>query len=113
MGGRSAWSGVGRGVSGQGEEDPLELQKKAGHVSLRYRQLEAIIRIAESLAKMKLQPFATEMDVEEALRLFQVSTLDAAMSGSLSGEGETLCAGRTGDMLAWGALDTENQVPLL
>lgn len=50
------------------------------------RQLEAIVRIAEALSKMKLQPFATEADVEEALRLFQVSTLDAALSGNLSGE---------------------------
>merc|ERR1712080_132286 len=31
------------------------------------------------------RPFATEADVDEALRVFQVSTLDAAMSGSLSG----------------------------
>lgn len=52
------------------------------------RQLEAIVRISESLGKMKLQPFATEADVEEALRLFQVSTLDAALSGSLSGKGQ-------------------------
>lgn len=44
------------------------------------------MRIAEALSKMKLQPFATEADVEEALRLFQVSTLDAALSGTLSGE---------------------------
>lgn len=43
------------------------------------------MRIAEALSKMKLQPFATEADVEEALRLFQVSTLDAALSGTLSG----------------------------
>lgn len=49
------------------------------------RQLEAIIRISESLAKMSLSPFATEVHVDEALRLFQVSTLEAAMSGSLSG----------------------------
>ncbi len=49
------------------------------------RQLEAIVRISESLAKMRLAPFATEADVDEALRLFQVSTLDAAMSGSLAG----------------------------
>uniref|UniRef100_A0A8U7M9Y8 DNA replication licensing factor MCM5 n=2 Tax=Corvus moneduloides TaxID=1196302 RepID=A0A8U7M9Y8_CORMO len=54
-------------------------------IPITIRQLEAIVRIAESLAKMRLQPFATEADVEEALRLFQVSTLDAAMSGSLSG----------------------------
>ena len=52
-----------------------------------HRQLEAIIRISESLAKMRLAPFATDADVDEALRLFQVSTLDAAMSGSLSGMG--------------------------
>lgn len=44
------------------------------------------MRIAEALSKMRLQPFATEADVEEALRLFQVSTLDAALSGTLSGE---------------------------
>lgn len=44
------------------------------------------MRIAEALSKMRLQPFATEADVEEALRLFQVSTLDAALSGTLSGK---------------------------
>lgn len=43
------------------------------------------MRIAESLAKMKLQAVAGEEEVDEALRLFQVSTLDAALSGSLSG----------------------------
>lgn len=49
------------------------------------RQLEAVVRMSESLAKMQLQPFATEVHVDESLRLFQVSTLDAAMSGSLAG----------------------------
>ena len=44
-----------------------------------------MIRLSESLAKMHLLPFATEVHVDEALRLFQVSTLDAAMSGSLAG----------------------------
>ena len=34
---------------------------------------------------MRLATFATEADVDEALRLFQVSTLDAAMTGSLAG----------------------------
>ncbi|KFP61273.1 DNA replication licensing factor MCM5 [Cariama cristata] len=64
---------------------PCEQGYTGGNISFGHRQLEAIVRIAESLGKMKLQPFATEADVEEALRLFQVSTLDAAMSGSLSG----------------------------
>ena len=51
-----------------------------------YRQLEAIVRISESLAKMSMLPFATEVHVDEALRLFQVSTLEAAQSGKLAGE---------------------------
>ena len=54
-------------------------------IPITVRQLEAIIRTSESLAKMRLEPFASEADVDEALRLFQVSTLDAAMSGSLTG----------------------------
>lgn len=49
------------------------------------------MRIAESLAKMKLQAVAGEEEVDEALRLFQVSTLDAALSGSLSGERVSVC----------------------
>lgn len=36
------------------------------------RQLEAIVRISESLAKMRLAPFAGHPEVDEALRLFQV-----------------------------------------
>lgn len=58
---------------------------KRTSIPITVRQLEAIVRISESLAKMRLAPFATEADVDEALRLFQVSTLDAALSGSLQG----------------------------
>ncbi|XP_020514567.1 DNA replication licensing factor MCM5 [Labrus bergylta] len=58
---------------------------KRPSIPITVRQLEAVIRIAESLAKMKLQAVAGEEEVDEALRLFQVSTLDAALSGSLSG----------------------------
>ncbi|XP_061401034.1 DNA replication licensing factor Mcm5 [Musca vetustissima] len=54
-------------------------------IPITVRQLEAIIRISESLAKMSLLPFATDEHVNESLRLFQVSTLDAAMTGSLAG----------------------------
>lgn len=49
------------------------------------RQLEAIIRISESLAKMQLQSFVSDAHVAEALRLFQVSTLEAATSESFTG----------------------------
>lgn len=58
---------------------------KQSAIPITVRQLEAIVRIAEAQAKMRLAPFATEADVEEALRLFHVSTLEAAMSGSLEG----------------------------
>ena len=69
--------------SGAGE---LERQTgKRGAIPLTVRQLEAIVRISESYAKMKLKPFVNEKDVDAALRLFQVSTLDAAMSGDLDG----------------------------
>uniref|UniRef100_A0A8D8B1J5 DNA replication licensing factor MCM5 n=1 Tax=Culex pipiens TaxID=7175 RepID=A0A8D8B1J5_CULPI len=69
--------------SGAGEAE-RQADKRLS-IPITVRQLEAVIRISESLAKMQLQPFATEQNVTEALRLFQVSTLDAAMSGSLAG----------------------------
>lgn len=47
-------------------------------IPITVRQLEAIIRITESLAKLELNPIATEKHVEEAIRLFQASTMDAA-----------------------------------
>lgn len=67
------------------KEHERETEKRMS-IPITVRQLEAIIRISESLAKMQLQPFATESHITEALRLFQVSTLNAAMSGSLAGE---------------------------
>eukprot|EP01134_Creolimax_fragrantissima_P002299 CFRG2299T1 len=54
-------------------------------IPITVRQLEAIIRISESLAKMRLMPFATYSNVEEALRLFRVSTLQAAQNGDITG----------------------------
>lgn len=54
-------------------------------IPITVRQLEAVIRISESLAKMRMQPFANDQDVNESLRLFNVSTMSAAMSGSLNG----------------------------
>ncbi|XP_065563220.1 DNA replication licensing factor Mcm5-like [Artemia franciscana] len=65
-------------------EHELDSEKRLS-IPITVRQLEAVIRISESLAKMQLLPFATDAHVDEALRLFQVSTLDAAMSGSLAG----------------------------
>lgn len=56
-------------------------------IPITVRQLEAIIRIAESLAKLTLSPVANEGHVDEAIRLFLASTMDAAMSGERAGVG--------------------------
>mmetsp|Transcript_25578 Transcript_25578/g.35306 ORF Transcript_25578/g.35306 Transcript_25578/m.35306 type:complete len:748 (+) Transcript_25578:109-2352(+) len=50
-------------------------------VPITVRQLEAIIRVSESLAKMAMQSEATEAHVAEALRLFNISTIDASRAG--------------------------------
>jgi len=47
-------------------------------IPITVRQLEAIIRISESLAKMELREDVDIGHVEESLRLFTVSTLDSA-----------------------------------
>jgi len=55
-------------------------------IPITVRQLEAIIRLSESLARMELKNEATADHVQEAIRLFQVSTYQAATS-SFGGEG--------------------------
>ncbi|KAL3744245.1 hypothetical protein ACJRO7_013494 [Eucalyptus globulus] len=54
---------------------------EAAAIPITVRQLEAIVRLSEALAKMKLSHVATEENVQEAIRLFTVSTMDAARSG--------------------------------
>ncbi|KAG5455528.1 MAG: dna replication licensing factor mcm5 [Olpidium bornovanus] len=54
-------------------------------IPITLRQLEAIIRISESLAKITLSPVATEEHVDEAIRLFKYSTMDAVRSGQVDG----------------------------
>ncbi|VAI50770.1 unnamed protein product [Triticum turgidum subsp. durum] len=54
---------------------------RAAAIPITVRQLEAIIRLSESLAKMRLTSVATPEHIEEAFRLFNVSTVDAARSG--------------------------------
>merc|ERR1712048_147913 len=59
----------------------MKEEKEAGRdagIPITVRQLEAIIRISESLAKMELKDDVDIEHVEEALRLFTVSTLDSA-----------------------------------
>jgi DNA replication licensing factor MCM5 len=47
-------------------------------VPVTVRQLEALVRLAESLAKMRLEASVKPQDVHEALRIFKVSTMTAA-----------------------------------
>merc|ERR1711862_53683 len=59
----------------------MKEEKDAGRdngIPITVRQLEAIIRISESLAKMEMKDDVDIEHVEEALRLFTVSTLDSA-----------------------------------
>lgn len=54
-------------------------------IPITVRQLEAIIRISESLAKLTLLPVATADHVDEAIRLFTASTMNAVDQGIQSG----------------------------
>lgn len=51
-------------------------------IPITIRQLEAIVRISESIAKIHLSPVATEKHVDEAIRLFRASTMNAVNEGS-------------------------------
>lgn len=53
------------------------MKEQRDAVPITVRQLEAIIRISEALAKMQLCEDVDVGHVEEALRLFSVSTLDS------------------------------------
>ncbi|KHO01468.1 DNA replication licensing factor mcm5 [Metarhizium album ARSEF 1941] len=66
-----------------------ELEANArSSIPITVRQLEAIVRITESLAKLSLSPVATEEHVDEAIRLFLCSTMDAVNQGSNQGSRE-------------------------
>lgn len=54
-------------------------------IPITVRQLEAIIRITELLAKLTLLPIATVEHVDEAIRLFTSSTMNAVDQGLQSG----------------------------
>lgn len=66
-----------------------EVERNArSSIPITVRQLEAIIRITESLAKLTLSPVATTDHVDEAIRLFLASTMDAVNQGQNQGSKE-------------------------
>lgn len=54
------------------------VSKKTNGIPITVRQLEAIIRISEAVAKIHLEPIVLARHVDEAHRLFKISTLNAA-----------------------------------
>lgn len=62
-------------------DDKESARVHGGRIPITVRQLEAIIRMSESLAKMQLKDVVEKEHVEEAHRIFKVSTLQAATSG--------------------------------
>nr|POE72764.1 dna replication licensing factor mcm5 [Quercus suber] len=64
-------------------------------IPITVRQLESLVRLTESLAKLELQPIATEAHVDEAIRLFLGSTMDAVLSAG--GHGDTSHLGIAGN----------------
>lgn len=59
-------------------------------IPITVRQLEALVRISESLARMRIDNTVRAEDVTEALRLFKVSTM--AASAADQGQGNTYAA---------------------
>jgi DNA replication licensing factor MCM5 len=55
--------------------------RKTNGIPITVRQLEAVIRLSESIARMHLQTMVKPQHIEEAHRLFKISTLNAAASG--------------------------------
>ena len=51
-------------------------------IPITVRQLEALVRVSESLAKMRLDSKVQSEDIAEALRLFKVSTMTANSADS-------------------------------
>ena len=62
-------------------------------IPITVRQLEALVRISESLAKMRLDEDVRSEDVAEALRLFKVSTMAANQADQNMAGGMGLGAG--------------------
>ena len=61
-------------------------------IPITVRQLEALVRLSESLAKVRLDSEVRIEDVNEALRLFRVSTMAANAADQNMGENSVLGA---------------------
>jgi len=64
------------------------ISKSSSGIPITVRQLEAIIRLSESIARMHLSTEVKPQHVQEAHRIFKVSTMNAAASGMSSANTE-------------------------
>jgi DNA replication licensing factor MCM5 len=72
-------------VTDRAQSKEQKISRKTNGIPITVRQLEAIIRISEAIAKIHLDPVVHPKYVEEAHRIFKISTLNAAQSGFSSG----------------------------
>mmetsp|Transcript_9988 Transcript_9988/g.20677 ORF Transcript_9988/g.20677 Transcript_9988/m.20677 type:complete len:849 (-) Transcript_9988:368-2914(-) len=77
-------------------------------IPITVRQLEALVRVSESLAKMRLDDRVQSEDIAEALRLFKVSTMTANSADQTKQSGSSATSDRdgAGQSAAAGALGT-------
>jgi DNA replication licensing factor MCM5 len=75
-------------IQSQGSEDAQSV------IPITVRQLEALVRLSESLAKTRLDSKVRIEDVNEALRLFRVSTMAASAADQNMGD-KSLLSGTT------------------
>jgi DNA replication licensing factor MCM5 len=75
-------------IQSQGSEDAQSV------IPITVRQLEALVRLSESLAKTRLDSEVRIEDVNEALRLFRVSTMAASAADQNMGD-KSLLSGST------------------
>jgi len=61
-----------------------KIGKRSTGIPITVRQLEAIIRLSEAIAKIHLSTVVRPAHVDEAHRIFKVSTLHAVQSGMTS-----------------------------
>ena len=68
-------------VTDRAQSKEQRVGKKSTGIPITVRQLEAIVRLSESIAKIHLDPVVQVKYVNEAHRIFKISTLNAAASG--------------------------------
>jgi DNA replication licensing factor MCM5 len=73
----------------------------AAVVPITVRQLEALVRLSESCAKMRLSSEVAAEDIAEALRLFKVATMAASETDSNNGQDLLRAAGEGADKDAY------------